>query len=78
MISLYHPRDWYGTSNKNETTKHKGAIRKSVSQEATNAQCGNQGSEGATFEIITLGIPRCPEAVSNNGRSSEKSSGRSL
>ena len=44
MITLYHLRDWYGNVNQKRNNKPQSAIQKSVSQEATNAQCGNQGS----------------------------------
>ena len=44
MITLYHLRDWYGNVKQKRNNKPQSAIQKSVSQEATDAQCGNQGS----------------------------------
>ena len=43
MITLYHLRDWYGNVKQKRNNKPQSAIQQSVSQEATNAQCGNQG-----------------------------------
>ena len=44
--SFVSPRDWYGRGKTKQQTKkdHNYAIQKSVSQESTKAQCGNQGS----------------------------------
>ena len=44
MITLNHLRDWYGKVKQERNNKHQSAIQQSVSQEATDAQCGNQGS----------------------------------
>ena len=44
MITLYHLRDWYGNVKQKRNNKPQSAIQQSVSQEATDAQCGNQGS----------------------------------
>ena len=44
MIAWYHLRDWYGNVKQKRNNKPQSAIQKSVSQEATDAQCGNQGS----------------------------------
>ena len=44
MIISYHLRDWYGNVKQKRNNKPQSAIQQSVSQEATDAQCGNQGS----------------------------------
>ena len=44
MITLYHLRDWYGNVKQKRNIRQQSAIQQTVSQEATNAQCGNQGS----------------------------------
>ena len=44
MITLYHLRDWYSNVKQKRNNKPQSAIQQSVRQEATNAQCGNQGS----------------------------------
>ena len=57
MITLYHLRDWYGNVQK-RSNKPQSAIQKSVSQEATDAKCGNQGSPPARSLEITECSPR--------------------
>ena len=53
MITLYHLRDWYGNVKQKRNNKPQSAIQQSVSQEATDAQCGNQGSPPArSLEIF--------------------------
>ena len=42
--NIVSPRDWYGNGKANKQKDHNNAIQKSVSREATQAQCGNQGS----------------------------------
>ena len=44
MITLYHLRDWYGNVKQKRNIRQQSAIQQSVSQEATDAQCRNQGS----------------------------------
>ena len=41
MITLYHLRDWYGNVKQERNNKPQSAIQQSVSQEATDAHCGN-------------------------------------
>ena len=42
MITLYHLKNFYGNVKQKRNNKPQSAIQKSVSQEATDAQCGNQ------------------------------------
>ena len=51
MVTLYHLRDWYGNVKQERNNKPQSAIQQSVSQEATDAQCGDQGSPARSLEI---------------------------
>ena len=59
MITLNHLRDWYGKVKQERNNKHQSAIQQSVSQEATDAQCGNQGSPQETKAPRSLWFGFC-------------------